>query len=108
MEKRWIIFQLLKVLEECDKRKINHGDIKSENVLLTGWSWVMLTDFASFKPTLLPDVSDGGGGEGGGRRSERGGREGGEKKKGGREEGGRKEGAREGGGRKEGGRKTQT
>ena len=57
MEKRWIIFQLLKVLEECDLKKINHGDLKSENVLLTGWNWVMLADFASFKPTLLPDVS---------------------------------------------------
>ncbi len=56
MEKRWIIFQLLKVLRECDLRKINHGDIKSENVLLTGWNWVMLADFANFKPTLLPDV----------------------------------------------------
>ncbi len=56
MEKRWIIFQLLKVLEECDGKKINHGDIKTENVLLTSWNWVMLTDFASFKPTLLPDV----------------------------------------------------
>ena len=59
MEKRWIIFQLLKVLEECDSKKINHGDVKTENVLLTSWNWVMLTDFASFKPTLLPDVSVG-------------------------------------------------
>lgn len=57
MEKRWIVFQLLKVLDECDARKICHGDIKTENVLLTGWCWVMLGDFASFKPTLLPDVS---------------------------------------------------
>ena len=60
MEKRWIVFQLLKVLEECDMRKLCHGDIKTENVLLTGWSWVMLADFASFKPTLLPDVRIGG------------------------------------------------
>ncbi len=41
-------------------RKLCHGDIKTENVLLTGWSWVMLADFASFKPTLLPDVRIGG------------------------------------------------
>ena len=69
MEKRWIIFQLLKVLEECDQKKINHGDMKSENVLLTSWNWVMLSDFASFKPTLLPDVSNSPrGGEGGGER----------------------------------------
>ena len=57
MEKKWIVFQLLKVLEECHTKKIYHGDIKTENVLLTGWDWVLLSDFASFKPTTLPDVS---------------------------------------------------
>ena len=58
MEKKWIVFQLLKVLEECHTKKICHGDIKTENVLLTGWDWVLLSDFASFKPTTLPDVSE--------------------------------------------------
>jgi phosphoinositide-3-kinase regulatory subunit 4 len=57
MEKRWIAFQLLKTLEECHAKKIYHGDIKTENVLLTGWDWVLLTDFASFKPILLPAVN---------------------------------------------------
>jgi len=56
-EKKWIVFQLLKVLAEMYDKKICHGDIKTENVLLTSWNWVLLTDFASFKPTLLPDVS---------------------------------------------------
>ena len=32
-----------------------HGDIKTENILLTSANWVYLTDFAVFKPTLLPD-----------------------------------------------------
>jgi phosphoinositide-3-kinase, regulatory subunit 4 len=31
-----------------------HGDIKCENVLVTSWNWVYLSDFASFKPTTLP------------------------------------------------------
>lgn len=31
-----------------------HGDIKIDNVLLTSWNWVYLSDFASFKPTELP------------------------------------------------------
>ena len=34
--------------------QISHGDIKSENVLVTSWNWVYLTDFASYKPTYLP------------------------------------------------------
>lgn len=39
---------------------MSHGDIKSENVLVTSWNWVYLTDFASYKPTYLPfdDPSD--------------------------------------------------
>ena len=33
-----------------------HGDIKMENVMVTSWNWVMLTDFsATFKPTALPE-----------------------------------------------------
>ena len=34
--------------------QIFHGDIKSENVLVTSWNWVYLTDFSSFKPVYLP------------------------------------------------------
>lgn len=33
---------------------MSHGDIKSENILVTSWNWVYITDFASFKPTFLP------------------------------------------------------
>ncbi len=32
-----------------------HGDIKIENVMVSSWNWVFLTDFASFKPTFLPE-----------------------------------------------------
>ena len=31
-----------------------HGEIKSDNVLLTAWGWLLLADPAPFKPTLLP------------------------------------------------------
>ena len=30
--------------------QVCHGDIKTENVMVTGWNWVLLTDIASFKP----------------------------------------------------------
>ena len=33
-----------------------HGDIKSENILVTSWNWLYLTDFSSsFKKTYLPE-----------------------------------------------------
>ncbi|KAH6659259.1 hypothetical protein BKA67DRAFT_509915 [Truncatella angustata] len=56
MEKRWVAFQLLCALRDCHARDIYHGDIKTENILVTSWNWVYLTDFtSSFKPTHLPD-----------------------------------------------------
>ncbi len=34
--------------------KVYHGDIKSENILVTSWNWVLLADLASFKPVCIP------------------------------------------------------
>ena len=34
-------------------KNIVHGDLKTENFLVTSWNWVLLTDFAVFKPTEL-------------------------------------------------------
>ena len=36
------------------ERGLVHGDLKCENALVTSWSWLFLTDFASYKPTRLP------------------------------------------------------
>jgi phosphoinositide-3-kinase regulatory subunit 4 len=47
-------FQLLNGLRDARNRKIFHGDIKSENILVTSWNWIYLTDFASYKPSYLP------------------------------------------------------
>ena len=55
LEKRWLAFQLLLAVEQCHKRGVCHGDIKLENILVSSWSWLTLTDFASFKPTFLPE-----------------------------------------------------
>lgn len=54
LEKRWITFQILCALHQCHKHRICHGDIKLENILITSWNWVLLSDFASYKPTYLP------------------------------------------------------
>ena len=60
LEKRWILFQLLKALDQCHHWGIAHGDLTTENVLLTTWNWVYLSDFSPFKPAYLPleDPSD--------------------------------------------------
>ena len=56
IEKKWIAFQLLCAVRDCHAHGVFHGDIKSENVLVTSWGWVYLTDFAStFKPVYLPE-----------------------------------------------------
>ncbi len=31
-------------------------DIKCENIMVTSWNWIYVTDFASYKPTLIPEV----------------------------------------------------
>ncbi|GAA5898472.1 hypothetical protein JCM8208_006993 [Rhodotorula glutinis] len=55
VEKRWIAFQLLTGLKHARERGIPHGDIKTENVVVTTWNWAYLADFSSaFKPTFLP------------------------------------------------------
>ena len=54
-EKKWIAYQLLESLRQIHQVQLCHGDIKSENVLLTSTNWVYLVDFAPFKPAYLPD-----------------------------------------------------
>ncbi|RDW69591.1 ARM repeat-containing protein [Coleophoma cylindrospora] len=55
IEKKWLAFQLLCGLRDCHARNIFHGDIKTENTLVTSWNWLYLSDFSSsFKPTTLP------------------------------------------------------
>lgn len=51
---RWITFQLLHGLSQAHAHGVCHGDIKCENVMVTSWNWLFLTDFASYKPTYLP------------------------------------------------------
>lgn len=55
-EKKWLAFQLLRCIQSLHSNGVTHGDIKLENVLITSSGWVLLTDFASYKPTYLPEV----------------------------------------------------
>ncbi|KAH8594390.1 hypothetical protein B0O99DRAFT_687625 [Bisporella sp. PMI_857] len=56
IEKKWLAFQLLCGVRDCHARDVFHGDIKTENTLVTSWNWLYLSDFsASFKPTQLPE-----------------------------------------------------
>ncbi|KYK59601.1 phosphoinositide 3-kinase regulatory subunit 4 [Drechmeria coniospora] len=60
IEKKWLAFQLLCALRDCHSRDVYHGDIKAQNVLVTSWNWLYLTDFSSpYKPILLPDDNPG-------------------------------------------------
>lgn len=60
IEKKWLAFQLLCALRDCHARDVYHGDIKAQNVLVTSWNWLYLSDFSSaFKPVMLPDDNPG-------------------------------------------------
>jgi len=54
IEKKWITYQLLNAVAECHAASVIHGDIKAQNVLVTTWNWVYLTDLSSaYKPVML-------------------------------------------------------
>jgi phosphoinositide-3-kinase, regulatory subunit 4 len=56
IEKKWLAFQLLCAVRNCHAQNVFHGDIKTENLLVTSWNWLYLADFSSsFKPTILPE-----------------------------------------------------
>lgn len=56
IEKKWLAFQLLCALRDSHSRDVYHGDIKTENILVTSWNWLYLTDYSSsFKKTYLPE-----------------------------------------------------
>lgn len=55
VEKKWIVYQLLVTLSKMHENGICHGDLKTENVLLTSWNWILLSDIGLFKPVYLPD-----------------------------------------------------
>lgn len=60
IEMRFMAFQLLQALNDIHDMNITHGDIKTENILVMSWNWLVLTDFsAKIKPTYLPEDNPG-------------------------------------------------
>lgn len=55
IEKKWIAFQLLYALKQAHQQGVYHGDVKLENVMVSSWNWLLLADFATIKPTTLPE-----------------------------------------------------
>ena len=53
IEKLWIIYQLLFSLNELHSNGIIHGDLKMENILLTSYNSLFLTDISPYKPAHL-------------------------------------------------------
>jgi phosphoinositide-3-kinase regulatory subunit 4 len=56
IEKLWFAYQLLNCLSHIHAANVCHGDIKSENCLVTSWDWLCLADPASFKPTYMQEA----------------------------------------------------
>ena len=56
IEKKWCAYQVLNALQQIEQASVVHGSITCENILVTTWNWIFLSDFASpFKPPCLPD-----------------------------------------------------
>lgn len=60
IELKFMTFQLLQALNDIHSLNITHGDIKTENIMVTSWDWLVLTDFSTaIKPVYLPDDNPG-------------------------------------------------
>lgn len=52
--KNWIAFQVICAVCQAHSAGVFHGDLKTENVFVSSWNHAILTDFATFKPLVLP------------------------------------------------------
>lgn len=60
IELKFLSFQLLQLLSDIHMRDVCHGDIKTENIMVTSANWLILTDFAEYlKPKYLPEDNPG-------------------------------------------------
>ena len=54
-EKKWFILQLLCGVSQIHQETMVHGDIKPENILVTSYNQLFLTDLVSYKPSYIKD-----------------------------------------------------
>lgn len=54
IEKKFFAYQMLQAVAQCHSVGVRHGDIKTENFMVTTWNWLFLTDISFYKPTYLP------------------------------------------------------
>lgn len=61
IEKTWIAYQLLTAVQSLHDAGVCHGHLTTENVLLTSWNWVLISDLGCqhYKPVVLPDDDPG-------------------------------------------------
>eukprot|EP00970_Alexandrium_tamarense_P009374 scaffold1868_cov194-Alexandrium_tamarense.AAC.18 len=61
IEKNWITYQLLNAVQSLHDVGVCHGHLTTENVLLTSWNWVLISDVGCqhYKPVALPDDDPG-------------------------------------------------
>lgn len=52
-EKIWLIFQLLCAVAQVHGEDMVHGDIKPENIMVTSYSQLFLTDIKPYKPAYI-------------------------------------------------------
>lgn len=52
-EKKWLIFQLLCAISQTHSVNLVHGDIKPENIMVTSYNHLILTDMVVYKPTFF-------------------------------------------------------
>eukprot|EP00931_Biecheleriopsis_adriatica_P036390 TRINITY_DN20965_c0_g1_i1.p1 TRINITY_DN20965_c0_g1~~TRINITY_DN20965_c0_g1_i1.p1 ORF type:complete len:1650 (-),score=327.44 TRINITY_DN20965_c0_g1_i1:54-4712(-) len=54
VDKKWLAFQVICAVCQAHSAGVVHGDLKTENVFVSSWNHAILTDFATFKPLMLP------------------------------------------------------
>ncbi|CAI5760553.1 unnamed protein product [Candida verbasci] len=56
IEKLFIIYQIITIVDNLHSNNIHHGDLRLENFLCSSWNWIYLTDFSNIiKPVYIPE-----------------------------------------------------